>query len=416
MKEQTRDKTLSFTLSILMIFAFWCNTYKKSDFFSRPILYFMLMILLVLAFINFIYLNREYKVNRTVFLWFPYLLSTVFRYAMSGDIEKTIYWFICLSLLLFATREEFGNSISYKLLLAIGYIAIIGSCIQMFFPGTYYSLIGRHNLRYSEYKLSRMTDIRGYIGFFTSPGENAAALVFAAGTACLFLTTEKIKKKWAVLLCIFLTGVFLAGERSAAAIAICFPIAIYVICGNITRKKLRIALISLIAIISVVCFFTANAEMFIDSPLLKTFARSYITYIEGGDISSGRSQLFELAISQFVKHPLFGIGLGNFTKVTGAYTDVHNSYLQVLCEQGLVGFCMYIIPIISCFISTIKLAKNEMSKEFSRNIRLSIIAQLYFIMIGLVSNANIDMQAYMMYFIGIALFANTQLYYLSSTS
>ena len=62
-------------------------------------------------------------------------------------------------------------------------------------------------------------------------------------------------------------------------------------------------------------------------------------------------ELYAIAIDAFLKHPILGIGLDQFhtlipqefLAVHGAdVEDVHNIYLQFLCETGIVGAIMII--------------------------------------------------------------------------
>jgi O-antigen ligase len=88
-----------------------------------------------------------------------------------------------------------------------------------------------------------------------------------------------------------------------------------------------------------------------------------ITDIGGG--SSGRSSLWAVAWKIFTEHTWLGIGLGNFQSVEPHYTLrsgplnradlvaetphlVHNVYLQILTECGVIGFALFMIVIVSC--------------------------------------------------------------------
>ena len=74
----------------------------------------------------------------------------------------------------------------------------------------------------------------------------------------------------------------------------------------------------------------------------------------GEDISTGRFDLYEIAYKAFSQSPIFGIGAGLFKEVTHAYTDVHNAYLQVLCEQGIIGLILFIFPLLNILIDSIQ--------------------------------------------------------------
>jgi O-antigen ligase len=88
-----------------------------------------------------------------------------------------------------------------------------------------------------------------------------------------------------------------------------------------------------------------------------------ITDIGGG--SSGRSDLWAVAWRIFSDHPWHGIGISNFQTVEPHYTlksgalarveliaevphYVHNVYLQLLTETGIIGLAIFLIVIIGC--------------------------------------------------------------------
>ena len=73
------------------------------------------------------------------------------------------------------------------------------------------------------------------------------------------------------------------------------------------------------------------------------------------DVLSGRDLKAALALQEFDEHPVIGIGTGRYAHAEAAYyaetmtkaglngTNPHNIYLQVLCENGIVGFILFAI-------------------------------------------------------------------------
>jgi O-antigen ligase len=82
-----------------------------------------------------------------------------------------------------------------------------------------------------------------------------------------------------------------------------------------------------------------------------------VAHVTGFGSGSGRTNLWTVAMNAFQTHPIGGIGAGNFTVVEQAFAIrnvslqrtsdvvlnhvVHNSYLHVLAELGLVGFVLF---------------------------------------------------------------------------
>lgn len=78
-----------------------------------------------------------------------------------------------------------------------------------------------------------------------------------------------------------------------------------------------------------------------------TFDRlfEFDTY-EGG---SERDILWKNALELYKKglNPIFGAGWGAYFGYNGIYKSVHNTYLGMLCDVGILGFLLFFIPIIN---------------------------------------------------------------------
>lgn len=84
------------------------------------------------------------------------------------------------------------------------------------------------------------------------------------------------------------------------------------------------------------------------------------------EITSGRIGLWRTAWELFVEKPITGIGWARFADHVTVHNDiinstlenVHNNYLQVLCETGIIGFILIIVPFLYLFYRTIKAGKR----------------------------------------------------------
>lgn len=82
-----------------------------------------------------------------------------------------------------------------------------------------------------------------------------------------------------------------------------------------------------------------------------------------------RGTMYTLAVREFLKNPVFGMGPGGYTIKYGMHP--HNVVLELLCETGLVGV-LILIPILLYVIVRLFLA-GRTKKEF-RNLLLFFIA------------------------------------------
>lgn len=136
----------------------------------------------------------------------------------------------------------------------------------------------------------------------------------------------------------------------------------------------------------------------------------------GSDNSStDRFAMWGLAILNFTKSPLLGIGFLNFreqysTNLAAQFIrdltdissyrrlDAHNVYIQVLCEMGIIGFVLYIGAIILLLKYTIKALKyfsKTQEYQYKYAAMLSFCFQVFYLLYSLSGNCLYDMTFYL---------------------
>ena len=66
---------------------------------------------------------------------------------------------------------------------------------------------------------------------------------------------------------------------------------------------------------------------------------------------SGRDIRWERAIQLFMQRPLFGWGWGGYNTGVGA---IHNTFLTSLCDIGVIGTLLFVIPIFMVAIEALR--------------------------------------------------------------
>ena len=89
--------------------------------------------------------------------------------------------------------------------------------------------------------------------------------------------------------------------------------------------------------------------------------------------SDMRQQLLWASLWTAARHPLLGIGMGNFTLVSPRSLVSHNSYTQVAAEMGLPALLVYLAFLLTPFkgLSRVERATHEARKE-SRHYHLAV--------------------------------------------
>jgi O-antigen ligase len=362
------------------------------------------MVVLLLLFVN-VFSKYPIRWSNMSMAWLPYLMLTIGGYFFKMTMEYFTTWSICLMILLIATNFLYLRALPSKLIFWSGMFALLGIFVQMYFPNFYYSRISP--LFLNEDNLENWIEGWGYAGFTHQLGSTSSILIY--GEVALLYMKDALQKKWIrkkfiynFLVILIIIGVLLTGKRLISALAMALPFMVYFFSTKLSAKKLFLIFSAIFMACVFFLFFASNLDFFLENQLFHRFARSYLEMEAGGDITSGRTDLYDMAWNTFLKHPAFGVGVGGFKAATGAIMAVHNTYLQVLCEQGVVGFTVYIIPIVYCFFYTLGIYKKNRGTMLEQYMNMSLAFQLIYIIYGLTGNVNTG-SGYIMYFIGIAI-------------
>lgn len=189
-------------------------------------------------------------------------------------------------------------------------------------------------------------------GSFSDPNEFATATVAGAALAlALGESSERLGVRWAgrIIACVSFIAVAASASRSGAAAVLLAFVVLLVTARGVER--VRLTGILLIGVSAAAVWFMvaaggqAAAERF------------------GEEGSSGRTDLWRVAVYQFQDEPIHGVGLGNYPVRSAEYLrgdvhnwelfiryprTVHNTPLELLAELGIVGFLLFYAIIISC--------------------------------------------------------------------
>lgn len=301
--------------------------------------------------------------NKMLLFWILYLLVFPICLYIIRNKNFEFYAFmgyvLSLSILIFANELDYERIFKY---IYVGSIFIAFSVLLQFLsPKIFYSfskIIMSSNVYTSVINRSST----GYVTGLTREVSYAALFLFIGLLYSIFI------KKNIVISFVWLGILFLTGKKAQpifAIIAIC--IVLYSQTKNL-KKHLKILCGIIAGLLVVVVSF----------PLWKniSFLERLVTFIEniknGSDIiglTSGRIVIYERAIELWRQNKWFGIGWENFRNIgaygSSAYTtwfnhfDVHNCYLQILCETGIIGAAIFLFVLIPTLIYAIKILRKN---------------------------------------------------------
>lgn len=398
-----------FLLGLLILYSFWGFIFTKTIFQLQIMVYIAFIGLLVNFLIMLLY-NKTIIFQQEAYCWIPFLLYTVITLVKQRDFEFFSYWMICLIIVLVAIKVRMYNEVPYKIFLYGGIFALIGQIVQLLFPDMYKERIASLFLNSSA--INYWSTIYGLAGFTYQLDQTAMTLITAEAVVIAFFVTDEDKKRkklyW-LLTGILIIGIFLSGKRMLFLVSIVALFIVYFLQQKSLSKKIIIFILMGIVSTIVLIYFASNINSMYTSRFFYRFAKTFMDLKSKADFSDGRSELYIKAINAFKQNPIFGIGIGRFASYTGENTAVHNTYLQVLCEQGIVGIVLYIFPLVVALIYTIKEIKvNDSNFWGMKYYKFSLFIQLTYIMYALTENVNINMFGYMVYFISFGVFLSVK--------
>jgi O-antigen ligase len=179
---------------------------------------------------------------------------------------------------------------------------------------------------------------------------NELALVLVPGLALAFFALpgarSTLERWWLVAGATAMAFALLETGSRGGLIALAVAFGVALILGGRQRTKVLAALVGFAALAVTYFAFAAPAE-------LRTHVGEFTT---GG--GSGRTDLWTIARKVAADHPVLGVGIGNFEAVEAQYASradlpsielvidephvVHNTYLELLAELGIVGLTCFV--------------------------------------------------------------------------
>lgn len=254
--------------------------------------------------------------------------------------NSTVFFFLIVGMILpafFTSRIKIEKSFNYVFII-LAVILTISLCYSLYniFTGniiytTDLRIQGNERLGVIQY---------GHLGL-------TSAIV---GYLCLANKENKSLFRWlgTGVILIGLVTMLMAGTRGALISAF-----VIISCYLLVRARLRSFLLA------IVVFFIIYRSLDSMIALFDYLGASSMTRIldfltEGGDQSSGRSELWSRAISEIMQSPIFGVSCFWNTQGT-ELTYVHNSFLEITYALGIFGlyaFCkLNIVAIKACLKS-----------------------------------------------------------------
>ena len=375
----------------------------------RPVFAVVSGIMLVL----FLFSTRKtiIKIDNLQLGWILTLLVVVASMLMNGiDQFYLLFYIICIAFILLYGNDTLDwADWCIKLIAFMGVFYAVFTFVQVAMPSFYTNNIAPLMNINTTFDPLRFMKFGIYSGFTYQTAVNAMYLSMGIGASfTLYLFSDK--RKWVHLVPIILEIICILLSAKRGHIIFSIMTLLFVAFANSSRSKkfsntLKI-IVAVFVLLMLAYYFIPSANYFFEHTL--NF---------GDDITNGRVDRYIPALEMFKEHPVFGIGWEQFRHQYSRYSDVHNIYLQVLCETGVVGAGVFIAAFITTLIATIKQLNLALKQSYYRERKLlsfSMYGQIFFLLYGLTGNGLYDFYILFFYIFSVIVMLKTRRKILSS--
>ena len=162
-----------------------------------------------------------------------------------------------------------------------------------------------------------------------------------------------------------------------------------------------------LAVVMVILLFTAAFIVFTPGGYANRVASIFSHSRDTVGSADARQALLKRSLLVAARHPLLGIGMGNFHRVSFREQVSHNAYTQVAAEMGATALVLYVLFIITPLKKLKQIEKENYETRRSRNVRF-----YYYLSVGMQASlvaymvssffASVAYQWYIYYLVGYA--------------
>lgn len=362
--------------SFLLVLIIFGNLNGVFNFYFGIVAPLSPVILMLCAFITAALFNRQYE-KESLLLWLFTAFYILYLYISS------------ISYILYAEDIYAGNN---YLLTVRGYLSSVIIILTFYklttwalYNGEYDSLIKRIFffmcvgvgliLISSMGMFQFAVDEDRASGLFANPNMASALVLYTFAFVLAFMIKAENYRRigYFLLIPVLFYAVFLTFSKAGL---ITFPLVLLLFFGllmirfrYITRSQRRLCIgffaISVIAVLAITFRFSEIMDQLNWGQVLRL--QRTLAFLSGEfteATTSERSTLFSIGFNLISEHPFLGNGLTSFhhydIPVNGKHIGVHNTFLLILGESGIVPFIMYVALILSMTIKSFRIGDTSM--------------------------------------------------------
>ena len=354
-----------------------------------------------------------------------YALAAVFLLVVLNGLLKEHYPSNTITMLslyigciaLFLHRSEFSIVFQLKLIrmfIVFYYIVFAGVLLQLLLPSVYNALILSRYPVYNQENMTRFLSDGLWLSFFNNPAKLAGFAVYAFAFALFIPSSVKNRSARYFVLLSSLLCVVMTAKRAFVLFGVIALLTVRIRYAPPGRRlgklfKYLFLILLLLALVDLFLrFYTGETLIEVVSDFFR---------VSSEDISSSRFEYWDAAKMLFRQNPLTGVGWIQFKNRLGRFhlipNHVHNIYLQLLCETGIVFATGTFVILLRNFIIAVRSLRHLYRNDPLANtdelplkkglLLSSLYIQLFFLLYGITGNPLYDVMFFVPYAIACAI-------------
>lgn len=363
-------------LSLFLVYLF-SQRWLELSLQNRTFQVFLVALSLLFIFISI--LDKHHIKNSFSaldFYWLPAILLISFHIIIGNPayIQDIFIYLVGFTLLIIAKTDIINFMPAFKIIKIAALAYAVGAALQYIYTDVFNDWLFNYTVSTSQDRILQLNRQNYYPGFaFGQPAVAAIYLSVGIGVIISFWKNNKASIIVNSLsICFLLIAVFMVGKRSLLIAIIAALPVVYLF--SAFGKDIWKRLIVIISATFIVTLLTSIVVPLISDIAFLTRMQNLFLSIISGEFSGSllvRFNIYSDAWALFLDHPVFGVGWNNFELLTSGYYsrdyEVHNVYLQLLTETGVVGFIIIMAAIIYCYYLTFKSYRETLSMQFNSN-------------------------------------------------
>lgn len=357
--------------------------------------------------------KRGIKVKKVSVVWVLYItnifFSVVFHDPSVGRIGRVLVMIEIICFMLFVKYDQQMYPQIYDFIIKLSFFYGFFMLLQLFLKERFNNMYFPMLIKNYEYVANHYYRQGYYFGLIFNPHE-IACLLSVALVALILWQVVVNRFDFLRCSCCFVLFFLMLLTQKKGVIALSLISLILVMCVLFATRKHWIRIMGLFVIVSIgVLAFVYYIKTHSDSVLLYRISQFFVRLSDNQIMDSGRGVLRQFAINEFSNHKAFGIGWRKFNSLTTSIYgydsghEVNYDYLQWLCETGIVGFVMNIIPVLIMVRRTVlicaKYVRNEKRLRIKWSVLIAAFSQFFTVMYGFIEIPFYDILVFSIYII-----------------